>query len=359
MGLSQTSLANIVNVSKQAISQYENGIDSPGEDVFTPLRNVLRHEAHFFIRPSFFTAPATRFYRSMASATRTARARAESRQLWIRELLFFISEFVDLPPVDIQPLAKDPKLISMEDIEALAADVRKAWGLHESPIANLTDVAESRGIVVIRQQLDSAALDALSEWLQPENRPFVVLNADKNVGVRSRLDLAHEIGHMILHRQVSMEQLKDDECFDLVESQAFRFGAALLLPEQPFLEDLFSVSLDGLKAIKPKWKVSIAMMIERLKDLSIINHEQHRRLRINYSTRRWNRVEPFENEIPVEVPTLLSKCMQLIRSRDLQSIEQISAATGFSIQWIEQLLTVPEQAKPEVSLKLVELKRRA
>src|SRR5208282_344946 len=107
--------------------------------------------------------------------------------------------------------------------------------------------------------------------------------------VRSRLDLAHELGHLFLHRGVTEAQLRHPDMFHLIEDQAFRFGAALLLPEHSFLEDLYSVSLDALLAIKLKWKVSIAMMIERLKDLSIVNHEQHKRLRINYSARQWNK----------------------------------------------------------------------
>ena len=359
MGLSQTSLASIVNVSKQAISQYEKGTDSPGPDVFDQFRLVLRHDAFFFLRSSFSGEAGTRFYRSMASATKTARARAEARQLWIRELLAYVSEYVDLPKVDFPRFSHEPRLTSMEEIESLALDIRREWKLNDSPISNLVDVAESHGVIVARHSLDSAALDALSEWLQPEDRPFVVLNSDKNVSVRSRLDLAHELGHMVLHRNVSMEQLNDEEQFELIESQAFRFGAALLLPERPFLDDLFSVSLDALRSMKLKWKVSIAMMIERLKDLGIVTADQHRKLRMGYSTRRWNRVEPYESEIAIEQPSLFAKCVQLMVSRNIQSAGQISAQTGFSEEWISSLLAVNTSVDLPITAKVVEFKKRA
>jgi len=271
-----------------------------------------------------------------------------------------ISEFIEFPTIAFpDSLNCDPQKITTEEIESLAADLRDRWRLGTAPVPNLVDVAEANGAIVVRQDLDSAALDALSEWLTPENRPLIILNSGKNVSVRSRLDLGHEIGHMVLHRKLSTEQLADQETFDLIEEQAFRFGSALLLPESSFLEGLYSVSLDALRSLKLKWKVSISMMIERLKHLGVVNSEQHRRLRINYSTRRWNREEPYETESPIEHPTLFIKSIQLLVSRRIQTVEQIAAQTGFSIAWVEQLLSIQSPSAPDVSLKVVEFKRRA
>ena len=158
---------------------------------------------------------------------------------------------------------------------------------------------------------------------------------------------------------VSAEQLADNEQFKLIEEQAFRFGAAFLLPERPFLDDLYSVSLDALRSMKLKWKVSISMMVERLKDIGIVNSDQHRKLRIGYNTRKWNRAEPYEEEIPAELPTVFMKCVELMASRQLQSIPQISAHTGLSPDWIGQLIAVPIQSERTPQLKLVETKQRA
>src|ERR1700685_2889720 len=337
LGLTQVSLADMLCVTKQAISNYECGADNPSPAVFDQMRIVLRQEAQFFMRSAFVGGSSTKFYRSMASATKRARLRAEARHCWIRELMSHISEFIEFPVVSFpEAISCDPQKITMEEIETIAASLRDQWRLGTSPIPNLVEVAEANGAIVIRHNLDSAYLDGLSEWLIPESRPLIILNSDKNVSVRSRMDLAHEIGHMVLHRKVSTEKLEDQENFDLIEEQAFRFGSALLLPESGFLEDLYSVSLDALRSIKLKWKVSISMMIERLKHLGIVDLEQHRRLRINYSTRRWNQEEPYESEIAIEQPTLFIKSIQLLVSRRIQSVEQIAAQTGFSVAWVEQ-----------------------
>jgi Zn-dependent peptidase ImmA (M78 family)/transcriptional regulator with XRE-family HTH domain len=363
MGLSITSLADLLGVSKQAVSQYEKGIDTPGPDVFDKMRTILRHEAHFFLMPAVGTlTKSTCFYRSMAAATKTARTKAEVWQMWARELVLYLSEFVVLPRPNFPACAvpADPNGLAMDKVEQYAADLRLQWSLGEKPIANLVSTAEKHGVLIVRHALDAVTLDALSEWLEPEGIPFVILNQDKLIAVRSRLDLAHELGHIVLHRRVTEGQLKKPETFRLIEDQAFRFGAALLLPEHAFLEDLYSVSLDGLRALKPKWKVSIAMMIERLKHLEIITEAQHRKLRINYSTRQWNRNEPFDDEIEPEQPAFLAKAVRMLITENIQSLEEITSSTGFGREWIERLLGLPSDffSPKQPDIRTLELIRR-
>ena len=359
IGLSRTSLAALMDVSVQAISQYEKGADRPGIEVFDRLRKTLKQDAQFFLKPpNNSLADSVCFYRSLASTTKTARSKAEAWKLWSRELIAYITRHIEFPKPDFpsfDDVPSDPLQCGMDRIESVAADVREHWNLGEGPITNLIETAESKGAITLRHSLDAETLDALSEWLQPEHFPLIILNADKNVAVRSRLDLGHELGHMFLHRGLGMESLRRSDVFRLVENQAFRFGAALLLPEHSFLEDLYSVSLDALLALKLKWKVSIAMMIERLKDLNIVNADQHKRLRINYSARRWNREEPYDKEIALEQPKFLARAIRLLLDGRVQTLDQISANTGFGRDWIERLLNLPpELTSPKPQLRLVE-----
>ena len=358
IGLSKTSLADLIDVSVQAISQYERGADRPGSDVFDRLRRTLKQDAQFFLKaPPDSIATSACFYRSLASTTKTARSKAGVWKLWSRELISYVTKFVRFPSPSFPPLSGislDPVQYSMDKIESFAGDVREHWNLGEGPIANLLETTESKGAISFRYSLGAETLDALSEWLEPENFPLIILNADKNVAVRSRLDLAHELGHMFLHRNLREESLRHSALFRLVEDQAFRFGAALLLPEHSFLEDLYSVSLDALLALKMKWRVSIGMMIERLRDLKIVNSDQHRRLRINYSARRWNKSEPYDDELEIEQPTLLSRAVKLMLEGRDQTIDQVSANTGFSRDWIEKLLNLPvNMISPKPQLRLV------
>ena len=363
MGLTQTSLAELINVSKQAVSRYEKGFDSPSVDVLDRIRSILRHEQQFFLRPpSNDMRQGVCFYRSMAATTKRARQKAEIWRWWTREIISYLSHYIEIPPVNLPTfdVPEDPTKISMGDVEEMADELRDFWRLGMGPIGDLTAIAESNGILILRQPLDAETLDALSEWLIPEDLPIVVLNADKQVAVRSRLDLAHEIGHILIHRRVPIEFLRRTETFKLIEDQAFRFGAALLLPEQEFLGDLYSLSLDALRAQKPTWKVSVAMMIEWLKHHGMLDYEQHRRLRINYSARKWNRGEPLDDELRVEEPSFISKAIRLLIHERIQTVDQIVAATGFSQEWIQKLLSLRPAAllSPDLDpqLKVVEFR---
>jgi len=364
MGLSLTSLAELTGVSKQAISRYEKGLDSPGQDVYERIVVVLRHEPHFFLRTPPNTINGLRFYRSLAATTKTARIKAEAWESWIRELIHFLSEFVEIPHPnfpDLGEIPSEPHMLDMATIEAMAIRVREHWKLGQGPIPDLTAVAESNGVMIVRHALDAIELDGLTEWLTPEGIPLIVLNADKRIAVRSRLDLAHELGHAILHRKITLEQFNKTDVFKLLEAQAFRFGASLLLPEHSFLNDLYSVSLDGLRALKPKWKVSIAMMINRLRDLEIVSDEQYRRLRINYSYRQWNRLEPLDTELKVETPKFIAHALKLLISERIQTPEQIASTTGFSIEWISRLLDLqPDFLAPKPhEIKILPFIKRA
>ena len=61
-----------------------------------------------------------------------------------------------------------------------------------------------------------------------------------------------------------------------IEQQAHRFARAFLLPLPSFADDLFGVSLDAFRALKPKWNASIAMMIFRARDAGLAIQEAER-----------------------------------------------------------------------------------
>jgi Zn-dependent peptidase ImmA (M78 family)/transcriptional regulator with XRE-family HTH domain len=365
MGFTMTALAEILGVSKQAVSQYEKGADSPREEVFAKMCRLFQHEPHFFLLPvnSALHLPVF-FFRSMATTTKTARTKAQVRHMWMREVVNYLGDFVEFPPVHFPPdvYSSDPNALSMEEVEQASAKLREFWKLGEGPIVNLVRTMENNGAIILRHPLDAETLDAVSGWAEPEGLPYVLLNSDKSCSVRSRLDLAHELGHMVLHRNVTETTLNKGELFAMVETQAFRFGASFLLPEEPFLDDLHSLSLDALKVLKRKWRVSIAMMIERLKHLGVIDAEQHRRLRINYVGRKWTRQEPFDDEIPIEEPTVLAAAFQLIVSENIHSVEEISANTGFSKHWLQTLMSAPLDLfspPPQVGLKVIPFRKPA
>jgi hypothetical protein len=117
---------------------------------------------------------------------------------------------------------------------------------------------------------------------------------------------------MILHRKVLEGTLHHTERFALIEDQAHRFASAFLMPENTFSEELYSTSLDVMRSLKAKWKVSIAAMIKRAGQLRLIDEEQERRLWINLTRRGWRLREPLDDVLEPEEPRVLRRAVELL-----------------------------------------------
>ena len=236
---------------------------------------------------------------------------------------------VNLPDFDVP---RDPLLLSDQDIEDLAEDARKFWRMSDGPVGNMVYLLENQGVIVARDSLGDVTLDSLSAI---SDRPYVMIGKDKGTAVRWRYDAAHELGHLLLHRNLNPKALARPTDFKLIERQAHRFGAAFLLPMAPFADDFFAASLDTLRAIKPRWRVSIAMMIMRARDGDLISDEVKRRLFINYSRRRWHRSEPLDDTLEPETPDMMRKAVELIVTHGARPVRALPRMSR-SPRWISK-----------------------
>jgi Zn-dependent peptidase ImmA (M78 family)/DNA-binding XRE family transcriptional regulator len=337
--LTATSLADLLGVTRSAVSQYENDVQSPRPDVMKRICDCLNLPLHFFLRPLEELPKPISFYRSMSAATKAARIRAERRREWLRDIVLFLTEYVVLPTLKFPmfDLPNDPKLISDHNIESIAAEARKFWKLSNAPISNVVRLLENNGAIVARDYFELKTLDAFSLWDNLDNTPYVILGADKGSACRSRTDIGHEIGHLLLHHNIKSTTLNKKAEFDLIERQAFKFSGAFHLPAEKFSDDFYSVSLDALRALQYKWKVSLGLMIERVRDLELISEEQRQRLWININRRGWRIKEPLDDEIEVERPLLLKKSFDLLVSEGIQNKETILEKLPYSPSDIEAL----------------------
>src|SRR4030081_572679 len=82
-GLTKVALAEMINVTPAAVSQYENGPQSPRPDVLDRIVDKLGFPRSFFLRPAVQDGAAPIFWRSNATATQTARDRSLQRLRWM------------------------------------------------------------------------------------------------------------------------------------------------------------------------------------------------------------------------------------------------------------------------------------
>jgi Zn-dependent peptidase ImmA (M78 family) len=328
-------------VTRQTISQYEHDQVSPGPAVMESITRVLRLPPEFFSFDAKWVKSRSRFMRSMATTAAGARLRAARRFEWLVAIGRHVEQFVKLPQPDIPRLDVPSSLddISEEFIESAAESVRRHWKLGDGPISNVVWLLENNGVVIGQSRLWADKLDALSDWDDElGGRPYFVLGLDKRSAVRSRFDAAHELGHLILHRNVDRAQIfKNQSLFDAVEKQAHRFAGSFLLPAAAFESDFYIPTLDALLALKPKWKASIAMMASRAGQLGLLSEDQLRFFRINIGRRKWREREPLDDTMTPEQPRLLKRSIELLVENSVQAREQILRAIPVAPADIEEM----------------------
>jgi Zn-dependent peptidase ImmA (M78 family)/DNA-binding XRE family transcriptional regulator len=340
---SAIALSEVAQVSTQAIYHYENGKTSPSPDVLVRISSAMNLPTSFFLLSERSPEPKKIFYRSMSSATKGARNRAERRFEWLRDIVAYLSEFVVLPDTNFPDLElpSDPHLLTDQEIEDAAEAVRKFWNMGDGPIANMVLLLENQGAIVARDELGAATLDSLSTFVLDENRAYVSLGTDKGTAVRWRFDAAHELGHLILHNRLDRNLLSKPEQFKKIEAQAHRFASAFLLPVGPFSKDLYGLGLDSLRAIKPKWKVSIGMMIKRARHAELISDDAERRMWISYNRRKWRTNEPYDDSLEVEEPRVLRRAFELLLDKGEQTPDDVVARLALSPTDVETLSGLP------------------
>ena len=344
--LTATALAELLGITASAVSSYEKGINSPSPEVLEKIGSQLRLKTEFFLRPDdreADTSGQTIFERSKSSATKSTRLRARHRRRWLREILQYLTRFVKLPEPNVPDLGDQRNLLATSDekIETAAQMTRQHWKLGEGPISNVTLLCENNGVIVTSFPMGAKNLDAFSTWDPADQRPYVVLGKDDQSAFRTRFNLCHELGHLILHKNISPPEFLDRDYFKIIEAQADRFAAAFLTPATTFSQEIRRPTLDGFRALKPRWKTSIKQMIHRAQDLDIISREEARTLYINYNRRRWNIKEPLDDTEPVEEPIFVRRVFEAIIENSVIERTQLAAALPFNPDEVEELASLP------------------
>ncbi|EOC0021023.1 XRE family transcriptional regulator, partial [Cronobacter sakazakii] len=357
--LSQTQLATMVGVSPATISKWRSAQQAPEAEALERLATVVNVAPEWFTRPlpAKMSKP---LFRSNASAHAAARAMLEARIEWANELVVRLEEYVDLPDLCL-PTRSFTNIdeISDSDIEDAALECRIKWGLGKNEIPDLALAAESNGIILVREETGVAQIEGLSAWSEELKRPFILLSADKGNAFRSRFDLAHEIGHLVLHKNVGNEL--DSERYKLKESQAHKFAGALLLPAESLAEQIrLPVTLDSLLLLKQRYGISVAAIIMRLHAVKLISDEEKLNLFKRRSARWGAKTEPGDDYKQPELPRLLKRTIDLLISSGLFTLNGLTDFFGLSETDLEMLFGLPNNylKGKESVVHLAKLKNR-
>lgn len=303
-GITKQALGDAVGVSGAAIGQYEAGV-TPRPEILGLLAKELGQPVAFFAmgRPIGKLDVSQAHFRSLRSTRASERLKATSfvEQVW--EVTFALEKRVAFPDVNVPFNEAD---ISMSAVEAARA-LRAYWEVPSGPVPNLVELMERNGIVVSVLTLrgdedETARVDAFSTAAL--NRPIVVVTPERARSVyRHRFTCAHELGHLILHRELAVGDPRQ-------EREADAFAAEFLMPRaeiEPVLPA--TMNLPRLGQISQTWGVSPEALVFRMQELKGASDVSVRR---GYQKlRSGNRQEASVADYPGEVPMLLTEAMKV------------------------------------------------
>ena len=350
-GLSINDLAELLGVSKQAISQYETANVTPDFDKMRIITNELNFpSSYFFQEDSFDVNAKTTYFRALLSANKNARLQQVVKIKHLAMIYEILSNYLEFPQLNIPDVSE---FINNDEIdyEAMAQKIREYWEIGQKPIEDFPYLLEKNGIIVASYPVSQDNIDAYSQKINVEGNDkfIIVLSDDKNSAVRSNFDAAHELGHILLHDwNLDLEELSRED-FKKQEKQANNFAAAFLLPKEAFLKDvsLYPKDLKYYIELKRKWKVSISAMLIRANKLGVINDNQYQYLMKQMTFNKWRQNEPLDNVIIKQEPILLNKSIEMLIGNNVFNPQEFLdelAENNISMKAdeVEKLLNLPE-----------------
>lgn len=328
-GFTFEELGDKVSASRQFVHQLESGKRSPAPDMTAALAAALLVESDFFTRPVANDIPHDECnFRSLASSRVRDLEQVISHGILLEELLESLEEDLEFPEVNFPRIPVD----DLEEVEVCAARSRTFWGLGLSdPIASIIRVAENAGAIVIKFPGVASEIDALSIY---RRRPMIIRSSDKESPTRVRFDVAHEIGHLVMHGGGSSSERGE------LEDQANRFASAFLLPREAFVRE-FPVGrrLDwqGMFALKRRWGVSAQAILRRAYDLELIDAAQYRSGQVFISKQGYRRHEPYE-PAQAESPEVMRSALEVLQGIEGSRPRDVAKRLGIQPVLLGRLL---------------------
>ncbi|MGB3290112.1 MAG: XRE family transcriptional regulator [Burkholderiaceae bacterium] len=337
-GLALEEVALRVGKTRQYLHKLEANQGTPTAQLAQDLADALQVEAGFFAPKARHLHEDQFHFRKLLTTKATIKQVAIARGEMVDILIKYLDQELHLPEINI-PSVSQPN--TYEDIERAAEYCRKEWELGLGPIDNMTRLAENLGAVVTTFNGISKDIDALSVSVE---RPFIVRNIAKESACRHRFDIAHELGHLVMHDGL----VTGDR---ITESQANRFASALLLPRS-MMAKLFprpnGTRLDwkGMKEFKLTWKVSKAAILYRARQLELITESQYKTGVITLRKYGESNGEKDDYLIPQEPPEMMTKALLVLATKKGMYPNDLAKALHIKPAFLHELTGVDSAPQP-------------
>jgi Zn-dependent peptidase ImmA (M78 family)/DNA-binding transcriptional regulator YiaG len=321
-GLRKARLAELIGMSPASVTGWESGSKQPNRATVAKLALALNVRPHYFSGgpPPRVSHP---HFRSLRSTPQIAQDEARAYGRFVAEITGLLENNVEFPELLLPdlPVESDEANRTPEDA---AREARRYFQVPPGPVQHVVRLAERAGVVVVYSQPGVASIDAYS--LTSSTRPVVVLNPIKDDYYRQRFDVAHELGHLIMHHDAEPGS-------KVAEDQAHRFASEFLMPA-PEIGPLLPTTTAGrgwskLAELKEHWGVSLAALLYRARTLRVMSDVTYRNAVIRMSQNGWRRSEPGRVSL-LEMPSMLAGARDVLMQLGIDD-EQFLSGSGLSV----------------------------
>ncbi len=284
--LSLNDVGKLMNMSTTAISKYEKGQIIPDSKKLIEFANAYQVKAIEFLKKY---QPIQMKFTSFRKRKRLKGKNLDLLKSLIQKEVSNYLEVISINNYNENSIHLKPyKCNAIEDAENVAIKFREKinYSLIQ-PLSDLINTLENLGILIIQIQNPDERFndfDGLSEYVN--GIPIIVLLDGIQDGARQRFTIAHELGHLLLNISNDLDE----------EKLCNRFASSLLMPKEAVIREFGSyrnnISFYELIAFKYEYKVSIATIIYRLKDLNIISQYTYKNLSIYLNKNYVKKKEP-------------------------------------------------------------------
>ena len=278
--LARTDLASVTGLSVSALTSYEKGSSNPDvRDIEVLAAELGVHPEFFYLHDMEEVPESVVSFRRASKTSKRQQCAARGAAQMAVEFFGVIESAFKLPDLQVPE-------IDDATPEQAAEEVRAQWHLADRPIADMMSLLESKGVRIL--SLDHRCKDVDAFCFSRDGVSYIFVSTVKTAE-RQRFDLAHELGHLVLHADLSTDGAKSKER----ERQADAFASAFLMPaSRIYTQSMKGAPVERILKAKKYWQVSAMAMARRLHDLKLLSDWQYRTVTVELSRRGYRSAEP-------------------------------------------------------------------
>lgn len=317
LGMTQKDLSDKSKIPQSIISKIEIGFTMPSPLQIKALAKTLNVQESFFYIPAIpYPAITPLFRRNSTISQKEINRAAAIGSITIAQMTQILkaSDLVNENLCDIPFLNPDEY---DDGAISVARAARRFFNIPNGAVDNITSLMEDHGVMIFYRTDFPDKIAGYTIYPESFSFPYTFVNSSCQ-GERIRMTLAHELGHIFMHK------FETPDC----EREAWDFAEEFLMPEDEFVTSLPGklTNLRDLIPLKLKWRVSIGAISQRLKKLNIITERTFRYLRIQLS--QYGKTEPYT--IKKEKPQLYTAVLDYCNKKLNYTQSELEYLTGFN-----------------------------